>query len=70
MASVDEPSGPDPLAEEHEALDANRARVLAVASLIVPAHGAPFAPGAKILPDTSLWVPWACKRTTAAARAS
>ena len=36
----------DPLATDLAALHRNRARVLAVAALIVPGHGAPFAPGA------------------------
>jgi glyoxylase-like metal-dependent hydrolase (beta-lactamase superfamily II) len=41
------PEGPadDPLAEDPDALHASRARVLAVADLIVPGHGAPFRPG-------------------------
>ncbi len=34
----------DPLADNLDALHANRARVLRVASLIVPGHGAPFIP--------------------------
>ena len=34
----------DPLADNLEALHANRTRVLHVASLIVPGHGAPFTP--------------------------
>ena len=42
----DETSETDPLAEDQEALDASRQRVLAVATKIVPAHGAPFVPGA------------------------
>jgi glyoxylase-like metal-dependent hydrolase (beta-lactamase superfamily II) len=36
----------DPLASDLAALHRNRARVLEVAALIVPGHGAPFAPGA------------------------
>jgi glyoxylase-like metal-dependent hydrolase (beta-lactamase superfamily II) len=36
----------DPLASDVAALHQNRARVLQVAALIVPGHGAPFAPGA------------------------
>ena len=36
----------DPLATDLVALHQNRTRVLAVAALIVPGHGAPFAPGA------------------------
>ena len=36
----------DPLAEDAEALHASRARVLAIADLIVPGHGRPFRPGA------------------------
>ena len=36
----------DPLASDVAALHRNRARVLEVAALIVPGHGAPFAPGA------------------------
>jgi glyoxylase-like metal-dependent hydrolase (beta-lactamase superfamily II) len=38
----------DPLAADMAALHAGRARVLRVAALIVPGHGAPFVPG----PDT------------------
>lgn len=34
----------DPLAEDLEALHASRERVLAIADLIVPGHGAPFRP--------------------------
>jgi glyoxylase-like metal-dependent hydrolase (beta-lactamase superfamily II) len=34
----------DPLADDLDALHANRIRVLQVASLIVPGHGAPFIP--------------------------
>lgn len=37
----------DPLAEDVEALHASRARVLAIADLVVPGHGAPFAPDAE-----------------------
>jgi len=40
----DETSETDPLAEDLESLHAHRARVLELASLIVPGHGAPFAP--------------------------
>ena len=36
----------DPVAEDPEAIHASRARVLAVADLIVPGHGAPFRPDA------------------------
>jgi len=36
----------DPLASDVAALHRNRAQVLEVAALIVPGHGAPFAPGA------------------------
>jgi glyoxylase-like metal-dependent hydrolase (beta-lactamase superfamily II) len=32
----------DPLADDHAALDASRRRILDVADLIVPGHGAPF----------------------------
>jgi glyoxylase-like metal-dependent hydrolase (beta-lactamase superfamily II) len=35
----------DPLAEDLVALHASRARVLAIADLVVPGHGAPFRPG-------------------------
>ncbi|MFP5308280.1 MAG: MBL fold metallo-hydrolase [Actinomycetes bacterium] len=35
--------GPDPRATDPDALRANRARVLEVATLLVPGHGAPFA---------------------------
>jgi glyoxylase-like metal-dependent hydrolase (beta-lactamase superfamily II) len=44
------PDGPadDPVAPDRERLRASRDRVLAVADVIVPGHGAPFAPG----PDT------------------
>ncbi len=35
----------DPLADNLDALHANRTRVLQVAALIVPGHGAPFTPG-------------------------
>jgi glyoxylase-like metal-dependent hydrolase (beta-lactamase superfamily II) len=35
----------DPLATDSAALHTNRARVLRLAALIVPGHGAPFAPG-------------------------
>ena len=35
----------DPVAEDADALHASRARVLAIADLIVPGHGAPFRPG-------------------------
>lgn len=40
-------SGPaeDPLATDPAALHANRERVLQIATLIVPGHGAPFTPG-------------------------
>jgi glyoxylase-like metal-dependent hydrolase (beta-lactamase superfamily II) len=40
------PDGPadDPVAPDRAALRANRLRVLAVADLIVPGHGAPFVP--------------------------
>lgn len=40
------PEGPqeDPLAADREALHASRARILAVASVIVPGHGAAFRP--------------------------
>lgn len=34
----------DPFAVDHDLLDANRRRVSAIASLIVPGHGAPFRP--------------------------
>jgi hypothetical protein len=34
----------DPLASDPSALHRNRARVLEVAALIVPGHGAPFKP--------------------------
>ncbi|HET9682063.1 MAG TPA: MBL fold metallo-hydrolase [Candidatus Limnocylindrales bacterium] len=42
------PEGPpeDPLAEDPEAVHRSRARVLAIADLIVPGHGAPFTPDA------------------------
>lgn len=42
-------SGPseDPLASDPTALHRNRARVLEVAALIVPGHGAPFKPSAE-----------------------
>ena len=40
----DESSVSDPLAQDLDALFANRQRVLEVASLIVPGHGAPFSP--------------------------
>ncbi|HJW21568.1 MAG TPA: MBL fold metallo-hydrolase [Candidatus Limnocylindrales bacterium] len=36
----------DPVAEDPAALHASRARVLAIADVIVPGHGAPFEPGA------------------------
>lgn len=36
----------DPVAEDAEALHASRARVLAIADVIVPGHGAPFTPAA------------------------
>jgi glyoxylase-like metal-dependent hydrolase (beta-lactamase superfamily II) len=36
----------DPLAADMQAIHANRERVLRVATLIVPGHGAPFTPGA------------------------
>jgi glyoxylase-like metal-dependent hydrolase (beta-lactamase superfamily II) len=36
----------DPVAEDMDALHAGRARVLAIADLVVPGHGAPFTPGA------------------------
>lgn len=45
---ADESSEADPLAQDLEALHANRERVLAMATLIVPGHGAAFVPG----PDT------------------
>jgi glyoxylase-like metal-dependent hydrolase (beta-lactamase superfamily II) len=38
----------DPLAEDHDLLDANRRKVLELAYLIVPAHGAPFASAARL----------------------
>ena len=38
----DESSESDPLAEDLDALMANRARVLEIATLIVPGHGKPF----------------------------
>jgi glyoxylase-like metal-dependent hydrolase (beta-lactamase superfamily II) len=43
------PQGPpeDPFASDSAALHAGRARVLEIATLIVPGHGAPFAPDAK-----------------------
>jgi len=41
--SADGP-GEDPYAQDAVALHAGRQRVLAIASLIVPGHGAPFAP--------------------------
>jgi glyoxylase-like metal-dependent hydrolase (beta-lactamase superfamily II) len=34
----------DPTAEDAEQLHASRARVLAIADLVVPGHGAPFTP--------------------------
>ena len=37
----------DPVAEDADALHASRARVLAIADLIVPGHGAPFRPNAQ-----------------------
>lgn len=42
------PEGPpeDPLAEDPDAVHRSRARVLAIADLIVPGHGAPFVPDA------------------------
>jgi len=40
----DESSTTDPLAEDLESLMTYRERVRAVASLIVPGHGAPFVP--------------------------
>jgi hypothetical protein len=42
-------SGPaeDPLASDAPALHRNRARVLEIAGLIVPGHGAPFKPSAE-----------------------
>lgn len=40
----DASSETDPLAEDLEALHQNRARVLKIASLIIPGHGAAFAP--------------------------
>jgi glyoxylase-like metal-dependent hydrolase (beta-lactamase superfamily II) len=43
---ADESSESDPLAEDLEALHANRQRVIAMATLIVPGHGAAFEPGA------------------------
>lgn len=43
--SADGPAD-DPLASDPPALHRNRARVLAVAALIVPGHGAPFRPSA------------------------
>jgi glyoxylase-like metal-dependent hydrolase (beta-lactamase superfamily II) len=36
----------DPVAEDAEALHVSRARVLAIADVIVPGHGAPFSPSA------------------------
>jgi glyoxylase-like metal-dependent hydrolase (beta-lactamase superfamily II) len=36
----------DPVAEDPDALHASRARILAIADLIVPGHGAPFRPTA------------------------
>jgi len=39
----DASSETDPLAEDLEGLHANRAKVLEIASLIIPGHGAPFA---------------------------
>jgi glyoxylase-like metal-dependent hydrolase (beta-lactamase superfamily II) len=41
----DASSDTDPLAEDLESLHANRARVLEIASLIIPGHGAAFEPG-------------------------
>ncbi len=41
----DASSDTDPLAEDLENLHANRAKVLKIASLIVPGHGAAFQPG-------------------------
>jgi glyoxylase-like metal-dependent hydrolase (beta-lactamase superfamily II) len=38
--------GEDPVATDPEALHAGRARILDIADLIVPGHGAPFTPGA------------------------
>ena len=32
----------DPLADDQAAIDAGRARVLAVADIVVPGHGGPF----------------------------
>ena len=40
----DESSETDPLAEDEDALQAGRAQILQVASLIIPGHGAPFVP--------------------------
>ena len=42
---ADEFSDSDPLAEDLEALHANRERVIAMATMIVPGHGAAFASG-------------------------
>ncbi len=41
------PDGPeeDEVAEDPEALHASRARILGIANVIVPGHGAPFEPG-------------------------
>ena len=44
--SADRPAE-DPLASDPSALHRNRARVLEIASLIVPGHGAPFKPSAE-----------------------
>lgn len=41
----DQNSDSDPLAEDIEALHANRERIIALASMIVPGHGDAFAPG-------------------------
>jgi glyoxylase-like metal-dependent hydrolase (beta-lactamase superfamily II) len=40
----DESSESDPLAQDLDALFTNRERVLEIASLIIPGHGAPFTP--------------------------
>ena len=32
----------DPMAENQKELEASRAKILAIADVIVPAHGAPF----------------------------
>ncbi len=37
----------DPLAEDPDALHASRARILGIADVIVPGHGAPFRPDAR-----------------------